>query len=277
MQLVIVRRSQFAAFGLLSHAFAGEPDVSLIWDRRVQARRGEAASRGIGERRSRDRRRDPSSSWGDRRYMVITRGADGVVTDVQQQSVTSARALSAVRTVGHDVQQDLEAAARSDINVLITGGGAVSRECLARRIHGASVRQDRPFVVLDRRAAAEMFGKPAAQLPCECLESVVDQCHAGPKHNCVGGTLFIEEVGDLSWDEQSGLLFYLEQRPAVPRAGVAGAPRIITASGYWLYDRIASTGFRPDLFYRLNLIHVVLPPGTGQKSRADDTAVRDLQ
>jgi transcriptional regulator of acetoin/glycerol metabolism len=262
MQLVIVRRSQFAAFGLLSQAFAGEPDVSLIWDRRVQDRRGETASRGIGERRSRDRRRDPSSSWGDRRYMVITRGADGVMTDVLQQSVMSARTLDAVRILGHDVQQDLEAAARSDINVLITGGGAVSRECLARRIHGASDRQDRPFVVLDRRAAAEMFGKPAAQMPCECLASVVDQCHAGQKHKGVGGTLLIEEVGDLSWDEQSELLFYLEQRAAAAQAGVAGDPRIITASNYWLFDRIASTEFRPDLFYRLNLIHVVLPPGT---------------
>ena len=261
MQLVIVRRSQFAAFGLLSQAFAGESDVRLIWDRRVQDRRGQPASQRIGERRSRDRRRDPSSSWGDRHCMVITRRADGVMIDVQQQWVTSARALTAVRMAGHDVQQDLEAAARSDLNVLITGGDPDSRELLARRIHGDSDRRDGPFVILDRRAAAEMFGKPATQLPCECLESDVDQCDAGPKHRGLGGTFLIEEVGDLSWDQQTGLLFHLERRAGVTRAGAAGDPRIITASSYWLFDRIASTEFRSDLFYRLNLIHVVLPLG----------------
>jgi DNA-binding NtrC family response regulator len=260
MQLVIVRRSQFFAFGLLSQAFAGESDVRLIWDRRVQDRRGEVASQGIEERRSRDRRRDPSSSWGNRRYMVIARRADGITIDIQQQSVTSARALAAVRMAGPDVQQDLEAAARSDLNVLITGGDALSREFLARRIHGDSDRQDRAFVVLDRQAAAEMFGKPAAQLPCECL-SEVDQRRPGPKDQGFGGTLLIEEVGDLSWDQQTELLWYLERRAVETQAGAAGDARIITASSYRLLDRIASTEFCPDLFYRLNLIHVVFPLG----------------
>jgi DNA-binding NtrC family response regulator len=261
MQLVIVRRSQFAAFGVLSQAFAGESDVRLIWDRRVLDRRGQTASQRTGERRSQDRRRDPSSSRGDRPCMVITRRADGVMIDVQQQWVTSARALTAVRMAGHDVQRDLEAAARSDINVLITGGDPDSRAILARRIHVDSDRQDRPFVILDRRAAADMFGKPLAQWPCECLEADVDQRHAGPKHKGPGGTFLIEEVGDLSWDQQTGLLCYLERRAAVVRAGAPGDPRVIAASNYWLFDRIASTSFRPDLFYRLNLIHVVLPLG----------------
>jgi DNA-binding NtrC family response regulator len=261
MQLVIVRRSRFAAFGLLSQAFAGESDVRLIWDRRVQDRRGDTVYQGIGERRNRDRRLNPSSSWGDRHYMMITRRADGDVIDVQRQAVTSARALTAVRMAGHDVQRDLEVAARSDINVLITGGDPVSRECLARRIHGDSDRQDRPFVVLDRLAAAEMFGKPADQLPCECLESDVDECRAGPKQKGLGGTLLIEEVGDLSWDQQTELLFYLDRRAGGTQAGADGDPRIITASSYWLFDRIASAEFRPDLFYRLNLIHVVFPLG----------------
>jgi transcriptional regulator of acetoin/glycerol metabolism len=252
MQLVIVRRSQFAAFGLLSQAFADEADVRLIWDRRVQERRGQTASPGTGERRSRDRRHGSASSWGDREYMVITQRADGVMIDVQPQSITSAGALTAVRMAGHDVRQDLEAAVRSDLNVLITGGDPVSREFLARRIHGRGDRHDRPFVVLDRRAAAEMFGRPATHWPCEWLESL-------------GGTLLIEEVGDLSWDQQSELLFYLERRAVGregTRAGASADPRIITASNYWLFDRIASAEFRPDLFYRLNLVHVVFPLGT---------------
>src|SRR6202171_2485111 len=119
MQLVIVRRSQFAAFGLLSQAFAGEAAVRLIWDRRVENRRGQTSSPGVRERRSRDRRRDPSGSWGDLDYMVITQRAGGVMIDVPQQPITSARALTAVRMAGHDVRQDLEAAVQTDVNVLI--------------------------------------------------------------------------------------------------------------------------------------------------------------
>jgi transcriptional regulator with AAA-type ATPase domain len=264
-QLVIVRRSQFAAFGLLSQAFADEANVRLIWDRRGEDRRAQTTFTERAERRSRDRRGDPSPSWGDRDYMVITQTADGVMTDVQQQNTTPRRALTAVRMAGHDVRQDLDAAARSEVNVLITGGDPVSREFLARRIHGQSDRKNRPFVVLDRRAAADMFSRPATQLPCECLESDADLCRVCPKHLGLGGTLLIEEVGDLSWTQQTALLFYLERR-AVGADGTTGGdlgdPRIISASNYWLFDRIASTELRPDLFYRLNLIHVVFPLGT---------------
>jgi transcriptional regulator of aromatic amino acid metabolism len=265
MQLVIVRRSQFAAFGLLSQAFADEANVCLIWDRRVQDRRGQNAAPGIGERRSRSRRRDPSSSWGDRHYMVIPQSDDGVMIDVQQPSITSAHALAGVRMAADDVRLDVEAAVRSDLNVLLTGGDPVSREFLARRIHGRSDRRDRPFVVLDRRAAAEMFGTRATQLPCACPESKADHWSVRPNYLGLGGTLLIEEVGDLSWDQQTELLSYLERRAVEAdgtRAGASGDPRIITASNYWLFDRIASTEFREDLFYRLNLIHVVFPVGT---------------
>jgi transcriptional regulator of acetoin/glycerol metabolism len=265
LQLVIVRRSHFAAFGLLSQALADQADVRIIWDRRVEDRRGQIASAQRSERRSRDRRGDPSSGWGNRDYMVIPQRADGVMADVQQQTSTSGRALTALRMAGQDVRQDLDAAVESDVNVLITGGDPVSREFLARRIHGQSDRQTRPFVVLDRRAAADMFGGPATQSPCECLESDADLTCVCPKHLGLGGTLLIEEVGDLSWAQQTELLSYLERR-AVGADGTAavasGDPRIISASSYGLFDRIASTEFRPDLFYRLNLIHVVFPLGT---------------
>jgi transcriptional regulator of acetoin/glycerol metabolism len=265
LQLVIVRRSHFAAFGLLSQALADQADVRIIWDRRMEERRGQTASAQRAERRSRDRRGNPSSGWGNRDYMVIPQTADGVMADVQQQTSTSGRALTALRMAGQDVRQDLDAAVESDVNVLITGGDPVSREFLARRIHSQSDRQTRPFVVLDRRAAADMFGGPATQLPCECLESDADLSRVCPKHLGLGGTLLIEEVGDLSWAQQTELLSYLERR-AVGADGTAavasGDPRIISASSYGLFDRIASTEFRPDLFYRLNLIHVVFPLGT---------------
>jgi transcriptional regulator of acetoin/glycerol metabolism len=253
MQLVIVRPNQFAAFDRLSQAFAEEADVSLIWDRRAQDRRRQADSRGSRERRGRDRRHDPSASWGDLDY-VITQGTDGVPIEDRRRAVMSAAQMAA-----HDGRKDLEAAVRSDLNVLITRGDPVSRKCLARRIHARSDRHDRPFVVLDRRAAAELFGKL-----CDCAGAKGERSGAWPSHLTHGGTLLIEEVVDLSWEQQSELLFYLERR-AVRTDGVetgTHAPRVIAASSHWLLDRIASTEFRPDLFYRLNLIHVVLPLGT---------------
>jgi two-component system, NtrC family, response regulator PilR len=263
MHLVIVRRGQFAAFGLLSQAFADEADVRLMWDRRVQDRR-ETAFPGCEERRSLDRRRDPTASWGDREYVVITQGVDGVLIEVQPEAITSADAVAAVKTAGLDVRRDLGAAVRSDVNVLITGGDPISREALARRIHGRSDRHDRPFVVLDRRATAELFGESPLKGHADCLQSEADQRGGWPKHLAQGGTLLIEEVADLSWQQQAELMVYLERR-AIPGDGTTRAsddPRVITASSYWLFDRIASTEFRPDLFYRLNLIHVVLPLGT---------------
>jgi DNA-binding NtrC family response regulator len=263
MQLVIVRRNQFAAFGLLSQAFADEADVRLIWDRRAQDRRRQTVSQ-VGERRGRDRRRDGSASWGDRDYIVISQKADSVPIHLQNQAITSAHAQTAVRLAGYDVRQDLEAAVRSDINVLITGGDPVSRESLARRIHRRSDRHDGPFLAVDCRAADELFGESALE-PCLCPEREADQRGACPKHAALGGTVLIQEVADLSWEQQTDLLSYLERR-AVRMDGtktdVSGDARVIAASNYWLFDRIASKQFRPDLFYRLNLIHVVFPLGT---------------
>jgi transcriptional regulator of acetoin/glycerol metabolism len=253
MQFVIVRPNQFAAFDRLSQVFAEDADVSLIWDRRVRDRRWRPDSRGGKERRGRDRRIDPSASWGDFDY-VMTQGTGGVPIQDRRQAVMSAAQMAA-----HDARKDVEAAVRSDLNVLITRGDPVSRKSLARRIHARSDRHDRPFVVLDRRAAAELFGKL-----CECAPARDQQSGAWPSHLTHGGTLLIEEVVDLSWEQQSELLFYLERR-AVRTDGAetaASGPRVIAASSHWLLDRIASTEFRPDLFYRLNLIHIVLPLGT---------------
>jgi transcriptional regulator of acetoin/glycerol metabolism len=258
MQLVIVRRKQFAAFDRLSQAFGDEADVSLIWDRRGQDRRQHSDSRGGQKRRGQDRRLDPSAGWGDLDY-VITQGTGGVPIEDRRQAVMSADA-SAAQMSALDARKDLEAAVRSDLNVLITRGDPVSRKSLARRIHARSDRHDRPFVVLDRPAAAELFGKL-----CECVGSKGEQTGAWPSHLAHGGTLLIEEVVDLSREQQSELLFYLERRAARAdgtETGGANAPRVIAASRHWLLDRIASTEFRPDLFYRLNLIHVVLPLGT---------------
>jgi hypothetical protein len=69
--LVIVRRHQFAKFALLAHAFAAEAHVRLIWDRRLREQRRERASSSRADRRRRDRRGDPSKTWGLSDYLML--------------------------------------------------------------------------------------------------------------------------------------------------------------------------------------------------------------
>jgi hypothetical protein len=70
-QLVIVRRNQFPKFALLAQAFADEPGVRLIWDRRLREQRRERASSNRADRRRRDRRCDPSKTWGLNDYLLL--------------------------------------------------------------------------------------------------------------------------------------------------------------------------------------------------------------
>jgi hypothetical protein len=70
-QLVIVRRNQFAKFARLAQTFADEPHVRLIWDRRLREQRRERASSNPEDRRRRDRRCDPSKTWGHRDYLLL--------------------------------------------------------------------------------------------------------------------------------------------------------------------------------------------------------------
>jgi hypothetical protein len=71
-KLVIVRRGHFATFELLTRTFAGDPSVQIIWDRRMGERRRTVGERGENDRRRRDRRRVPSSSWNHLDYIIAT-------------------------------------------------------------------------------------------------------------------------------------------------------------------------------------------------------------
>ena len=259
VQLVIVRRSQFATFGLLAQAFADEPNVRLIWDRRVRHRRRQITAPGVADLRRGERRRDPSATWSDRDYVVLSTTADNIPTDLQKPSLGSVKALTAVRMAREDVQQDIEAAAQSDLNVLISRGDPLTRKALAHRIHRRSDRRHGPLVVIDRGGAGELFGSFGLNRPTQTLGPEADHRGTWRTRSAVGGTLLIDDVADLSWEQQTEFLLFLE-RHAVQRKGTwTHDLRIITGTSDWLLDRIASSQFRADLYYRLNLIHVVLP------------------
>jgi DNA-binding NtrC family response regulator len=86
-----------------------------------------------------------------------------------------------------------------------------------------------------------------------------------PSKSTEGATLLIEDVAELSWEQQSQLMLFLERR-AAQRNGLRAKGfrevRIISGTSHQLLDRIASRQFRADLFYRLNAIHIMLLSGT---------------
>jgi transcriptional regulator of acetoin/glycerol metabolism len=248
--LVIVKRDKFATFGLLAQVFASEPHVRLVWDRRLRERRHDSASADPADRRRRDRRRVPSTTWGSNDYLLVNI-AGGIAPDVAPTTDIASAAHADQRAVdSEEIRRDIEAAVKSDLTVLISGGDATSRKSVAQRIHGRSDRNAGSLLVVDRDAF----------LVGESVET--DLPRAAPAEWTTAGTILIEEVADLSWEQQSQLVRILEW-PVVQgwdrRANPSRDARLITGTRYHLLDLVAARQFRADLFYRLNVIHIVLP------------------
>jgi DNA-binding NtrC family response regulator len=256
-QLVIVRRNQVATFAMLAQAFADEPAVRLIWDRRLRDRRQAPTPSDPEERRRRERRSRLLNVWERHDYLVL--------------SVAQARTVEAIEAPAHidaqtfslDVSRDLEAAVRSDMSVLISGGDPVSRKSLAQQIHRRSDRGAEPLVVVQPHMAIEFFEtfspRPALTRPLVSA-GTRETLSRSPIE---GGTVLIEEVADLSLAQQGDLMMLVEHGAVRNdlRSHRMLATRVISATGHWLLDRVAAKQFRADLFYRLNAIHLVLPPG----------------
>ncbi|RPJ56599.1 MAG: sigma-54 factor interaction domain-containing protein, partial [Acidobacteria bacterium] len=163
-----------------------------------------------------------------------------------------------------DLREEITYAARSDAKILITGESGVGKEILARQIHRQS-----------NRARAQLVTINCAGLPDSLLESElfghVRGSFTGAYRDKAGllelansGTIFMDEVGEMSLRMQALLLRFLEsgeiQRVGAERAQARVNVRVIAATNRNLTERIASKDFREDLYYRLNVIHLTVPP-----------------
>ncbi len=157
----------------------------------------------------------------------------------------------------------LDRVARTDTTVLVLGETGTGKDLVASALHEASPRAEAPFVVVDCGAI------PASLMEGELFGAVkgaftgASQDRPGALEQAHGGTLFLDEVGELPLDLQPKLLRFLEHR-RVKRLGDTRYRdvdvRVIAATNRPLHRQVEQGSFREDLYYRLNVITVDLPP-----------------
>ena len=153
--------------------------------------------------------------------------------------------------------------AESDSTVIIQGESGTGKELFARAIHNVSRRKKRPFVAVncgalpDNLLESEFFGYKRGAF----TDAKKDK--PGRFALAEGGTLFLDEVGDLPLFLQAKLLRVLQEKEYEPlgaTSSVKADVRIIAATNHNLSDMVARKTFREDLFYRLNIVKLLLPP-----------------
>jgi hydrogenase-4 transcriptional activator len=151
----------------------------------------------------------------------------------------------------------------NDLTVLITGESGTGKDLVARAIHAGSLRHGRMFLPYNCTSAtreladSQLFGHRRGSF----TGAVADQ--PGVLRTAVGGTLFLDEIGDLPLDVQPKLLRFLEQGEVLPVGETRPQTvdvRVVAATNADLEQRVAESKFREDLFYRLSVIRIHLPP-----------------
>jgi two-component system NtrC family response regulator len=160
------------------------------------------------------------------------------------------------------VQKTIGMLADSNATVLITGETGTGKELVARAIHDYGHRKENPFVAVNCAAIpselmeSELFGHVRGAF----TGAVSDR--AGAFRQAHGGTLFLDEIGDMDLGLQAKILRALQERVVTPVGGkpVTVDVRVIAATHQELLQRVREGGFREDLFYRLHVVPIHLPP-----------------
>ena len=148
-------------------------------------------------------------------------------------------------------------------SVMIAGESGTGKELVARAIHGASPRKNGPFVAINCAAVpptlieSELFGHARGAF------TDAKNARDGLFVQADGGTLFLDEIGEMPLDMQAKLLRALQERKVRPVGGSSEIPfdaRILTATNRDLEAEVFEKRFREDLFYRINVVSIKLPP-----------------
>ena len=165
-----------------------------------------------------------------------------------------------------EILEEIDRAAGSDARVLISGNATIRKELIARRIHEQSARCLGPFVpmtcagVRSDLLGSLFFGRSDGQSVGAHRDTI------GWLERANRGTLFIDEIGELDSRLQEALLTFVETgevRRGGSRPDLTTDVRIIAASGRDLHNEVIAGRFNAALFYRLNIIHIVVPERHG--------------
>jgi len=199
----------------------------------------------------------------------MTMTATGVDAGSRTNSLAGMRMKTNVELVGRSaeiiaLQHEVERVARSDAKVLITGESGVGKEIVARSIHTRSPRAGHVF------APVNCAGLPETLLESELFGHVKGSFTGayrdkpGKMETAHLGTVFLDEVGEMTLRMQGMLLRFLETGE-LQKVGADGSTRhvnvrVIAATNRDLRELVTRGAFREDLFYRLNVIHIMVPP-----------------
>jgi two-component system nitrogen regulation response regulator GlnG len=220
---------------LLDPASSSEPTSheNRVWDDlTISDPTADANHKPTGANRSRQNKQDPSPIIGKSRVM-------------QEIYRTIARLMP------------------TDLTVMITGESGSGKEVVARAIHDLGARREQPFVALNMAAIphdlieSELFGYEKGAF------TGADRMVTGRFEQASGGTLFLDEIGDMPIDTQTRLLRVLQDGEFTRvggRSTIRANTRIIAATHKDLHHQIDNGLFRQDLFYRLNVVPIALPP-----------------
>lgn len=156
----------------------------------------------------------------------------------------------------------IEKVADTDANILVTGENGTGKEMLAREIHRLSHRRQAPFVSVDLGAVPETLFESELFGYVKGAFTDARSDRAGKFEAAAKGTLFLDEIGNLPYHQQAKLLTALQSRSIVRVGSNTPIPvdiRLISATNRDLNRLVAEGGFREDLLYRINTIHIELP------------------
>ena len=163
-----------------------------------------------------------------------------------------------------DLRDEIDRVARTDAKVLITGESGTGKEVVARQLCANSRRADRPFVAVncagltETLLESELFGHEKGSFTGAYRDK------PGKLEIANEGTIFMDEIGEMTMRMQGILLRFLEtgeiQKVGAHRAAARVNVRTVAATNRELRQMVAQGQFREDLFYRLNVIHLVVPP-----------------
>jgi DNA-binding NtrC family response regulator len=171
-----------------------------------------------------------------------------------------------------EISQAIQRVAPTDSTVLLLGESGTGKELFARAIHQLSPRRDRPFVAINCAALPEtlieneLFGHEKGSFTGASARQI------GKFELADGGTIFLDEIGDLPHGVQSKLLRVLQERRFERIGGTASIDvdvRVICATNHALADAVKGGTFREDLYFRINVFPVTIPP---LRVRRDDIA-----